>query len=74
MRTTMVYTDTMMNEQTKKRVSFRFDQESIDLLDEISKVDDDLYKGRSRTWLIEYAIRQHYSPVIDKRDSNGANS
>jgi hypothetical protein len=59
----------MMNETLKKRVSFRFDQESIDILDKVSEVDDDLYKGRSRTWLIEYAIRQQYQPVV--KETNG---
>ena len=54
--------------QDKLRVSYRFNAETVEALKTAQTSDNELYNGRSMTWLIERAIMEKYG---DKPASNG---
>jgi hypothetical protein len=60
-----------MNNATEKlRVSYRFNKETVALLKKVqSHEDQPVYAGRSITWLIEYAIMEHYRSVVNGQAS-----
>jgi hypothetical protein len=65
----------MMKQKTKRKVGFRFDETTIALLDKVrNESSNELYLGRSKTWLIEYAIRQMYQPAMAEQEANNGQS
>ncbi|MEM7334285.1 MAG: hypothetical protein AAF490_19520 [Chloroflexota bacterium] len=59
-----------MNTLAKKMITLRLDEDLIEKLKKVAKKEDSLFYDRDRTWLIEYAIKKTYGPII-KNEAEG---
>lgn len=50
----------------KKMISIRLDEELLELLENVQAIPDSMYFERDRTWLIERAIQETYTPLVEK--------
>jgi len=53
------------------RVSYRFSKDVVDILVNINNQEEGMFFDRGHRWLIEYAVRQFYLPMIDPQKENG---
>ena len=59
-------------EQEKLRVSYRFDAETVQILQMAQASDNPLYSNRPMTWLLQHAVKELYGSIADKQaDING---
>lgn len=60
----------MTNDTKKRPATFRLKEETFNKLTELQEVENPIYQGRSRTWLIEFAVSELNRRVI-QANSNG---
>ena len=55
-----------MNDKVKhpKRVGYVFSADTVEKLEQLSKVESPIYNGRPATWIVEYAIHELWYRVV----------
>ena len=50
-----------------KRVGYRFSADTVEKLEQLSKVESPIYNGRPATWIVEYAIHELWYRVVKSK-------
>ena len=49
---------------SKKMVSFRIDEETFDLIEQVRALKGTMYWERGKSYLFDLALREYYGPII----------